>query len=78
MKKETKRLTFESAKLVDKLKTNIWYVYSDQICLGKIKWWASWRRYCFFPLDDVLFDVSCLMEIVDFITEQMDLRKSKV
>jgi hypothetical protein len=43
--------------------------------LGQVKWYANWRRYCFFPIEDSLFDASCLKEIEDFITALMDARK---
>lgn len=44
--------------------------------LGTIKWYAPWRRYCFFPKPEVLFDAKCLQEIISFIDKQMEERKS--
>ena len=44
--------------------------------LGMIRWYAPWRKYCFFPASELtVFDSSCLMAIVGFIDEQMNLRK---
>lgn len=36
-----------------KPKTNVYEVRakSDDFVLGKIKWYAPWRQYCFFPVD---------------------------
>jgi len=48
--------------------TGIWIVKngSQSIVLGTVKWWAHWRRYCFFPEADMLFDANCLWDIADF------------
>ncbi len=57
----------EVAQKPDKL-TKVWRVVSVQgdTLLGGIKWWPAWRRYCFFPLTDMLFDANCLWDIADF------------
>ncbi len=48
---------------------------SDSI-LGYVKWYAPWRRYCFFiAYSDVVFDAGCLGEIQDFINKLMELRR---
>lgn len=31
--------------------------------LGVISWYGPWRRYCFFPRNDCIFDYACLTEI---------------
>jgi hypothetical protein len=43
--------------------------------LAYIKWHPGWRRYAFFPFAMTLFDVACLNEISQFITELMEERK---
>jgi hypothetical protein len=43
--------------------------------LGKVKWFAPWRRYCFFPNADCVFDMNCLNVIIDHIDELMAERK---
>lgn len=51
-------------------KTLIYYIYSklnETVLLAEIKWYAPWRKYCFFPEDDIVFDNKCLKEILDFI-----------
>ena len=36
------------------------------VLLGHVRWWGAWRKYCFFPLDSMLFDNQCLTQISDF------------
>lgn len=55
-------------------KTKIFEVVNGQV-LGKIKWWAAWRRYTFQPLANTVWDVNCLIEINNFITRLMEDRK---
>lgn len=43
--------------------------------LAFIKWDTGWRRYVFLPLGGTQFDVSCLKDISDFITDLMEARK---
>lgn len=52
-----KPLATDKAKL-----TKIWNVQTVQgeRIIGIVKWWPAWRRYCFFPLPDMLFDANCL------------------
>lgn len=35
--------------------------------IGVVKWYAPWRRYCFFPDLNTVFEEKCLNEISDFI-----------
>lgn len=35
--------------------------------LGYIEWYVPWRQYCYYPMNDLVFSVSCLREIADFI-----------
>ena len=37
--------------------------------LGIIKWYPSWRQYCFFPSSNTVFNKGCLEDINDFITK---------
>jgi len=34
--------------------------------LGEIRWHWSWRKYCFFPKPNTLFDHGCLRDIANF------------
>ena len=53
--------------------TKIWYVKSVAgTALGTISWHAPWRRYCFTPAVNTLFDAECLIDITNFLTLEMD------
>ncbi len=45
--------------------------------LGTIKWYAPWRKYCFYPGDSTVFDSKCLQDIQDKIDALMSERVSK-
>ena len=67
-----KYLCFE--KLETKTKTKKFAVKNKitDFILGYIKWYASWRRYCFFTnAGGLVFDAGCLNEIKDFINKLM-------
>ena len=34
--------------------------------LGEVRWYASWRRYCFFPNEGTVFEQDCLRMIAAF------------
>ncbi len=44
--------------------------------LGLIKWHGAWRKYCFNPLAEAIFDTECLNDIVSFINELMTQRNN--
>lgn len=69
---ESKYLTFE---IIDKkLKTNVYAVYGMEE-IGVIKWYSKWRKYCFFPCDDMVFDTQCMGDITRFINNIMEAHK---
>ena len=58
-------------------KTHIWSVQTNDTGyeLGIIKWHPSWRKYCFFPGLDTVFENICLHEIAEFIKQKMAEKK---
>jgi hypothetical protein len=44
---------------------------ADYAELGQVKWFSPWRRYCFFPLTNTIFDAACLTEIARFCGAEM-------
>ena len=53
-------------------KTKVFEVINKQSRkLGLIKWYAQWRRYCFYTYEGLVFDASCLEDIAKFIRELM-------
>ena len=53
-------------------RTNIWEVVTADLgtgskhSLGEIRWFGRWRKYCFYPRTDTLFEQTCLRDIADF------------
>jgi len=45
--------------------------------LGEIKWYVPWRRYCFYPGVNTLFDVNSLQIVQDKIAELMSMRERR-
>lgn len=51
-------------------KTLILELYStDSDLLGEIRFWGAWRQYTFHPESDTIFDIKCLTEINEKLTE---------
>jgi len=47
--------------------TRIWLVKTlAGGSLGEIRWYAPWRKYCFYPQSETVFDKGCLRDIADF------------
>jgi len=54
-------------------KTKIWIVIGNGIELGRIAFFGRWRKYCFYPSVNTLFDNLCLTEIAVFCKEQTNI-----
>lgn len=50
----------------------------SEINLGTIKWFSSWRQYCFFPIEETIFSQGCMKEIQDYIQKLMEGRKQQI
>jgi hypothetical protein len=68
-----KRLTYRNIRSTGK--TSIWDVFSGDVKLAEIRWYAPWRRYCMYTSQHTIFDRSCLAEVIEFLDEQMRERK---
>ena len=50
-------------------KTPIYYIFEyNTNCIGEIKWYSPWRKFCFYPDKNTIWDSKCLVQIV----EQLD------
>ena len=57
--------------------TNRWDVRSKEDAdLGLIKWYTSWRKYCFYPNGFTIFEQVCLREIAEFIEQETAAHKA--
>lgn len=56
-------------KVADKPKTSVWSCRNNrsQAELGEVRWYAPWRRYCYFPTNKAVYSLGCMNDIIDFI-----------
>ena len=49
-------------------KTKRWMICAKdgEVGLGEVKWFGKWRCYAFFPLNDTIYEKSCLRTIATF------------
>jgi|SRR5581483_1691852 len=54
-------------------KTMIWSCKNNKSGaeLGVVKWFPSWRQYCFFPTTQIVLSSGCLQDIRDFIDQKL-------
>lgn len=60
-------------------KTKVFEVINvkHNICIGWIKWYGPFRKYCYITkYDDTVFDSNCLKEIAGFLDNLMHERKN--
>ena len=64
----TERLwcSFVEAGLSESGKTRVWSVLSGEIRLGRVAWYAPWRKYAFFPVHQTLYEQDCLRQLAGF------------
>lgn len=56
--------------------TKTWYIIgSAEHKIGKIYWYAAWRKYVFDAWNAV-FDWECLREIADFIEKETEAQRT--
>lgn len=77
MKKHYAFIKFDEVPQKPGKLTKVWRVVSTQdgTLLGGIKWFTNWRRYCFYPLPDMIFDENCLWDIADFCSSETTSQK---
>jgi hypothetical protein len=57
-------------------KTNVYDVLTkDNIKLGEIRWFGRWRKYCFYPWNETLYEETCMREISQFIEEETSAQR---
>lgn len=62
---------FFITKIVEiKRKTPIYYIFEyNTNCIGEIKWYGPWRKFCFYPETATVWDSKCLTEVL----QQLDM-----
>jgi hypothetical protein len=50
-------------------KTSVFPIFSKSSGehLGTIKWYGPWRQYCFYPLDETIWNDGCLKDVTAFL-----------
>lgn len=73
-----KYLKFELQPQRKSVVTDTWEVLSLQggDKLGRVLFWANWRKYVFQSYMGPIFDPGCLREIADFMEQQTQARKA--
>jgi hypothetical protein len=63
----------ELRELERKPKTIVYGLFSKQHGdkLGEIKWFARWRQYTFFPEKDTIWNRTCLLDVIHFLSKAM-------
>jgi hypothetical protein len=47
----------------------------DDGYLGMVSWYGPWRKYCFFPMGNTVYEQVCLREIADFCESETKLHR---
>ena len=75
----TENIVFKDSGYSGSGKTLVNEVYSlNGIFLGTIKWHGAWRKYCFFPAKETLFDSSCLQLISQTLDNMTRVQREKI
>jgi len=73
--KQTQYLVFEEYETKTKTRViGVININSNEV-IGVIKWYASWRQYCFFPEFDTVWNITCLNDVNEVIQKLMKDRK---
>lgn len=48
---------------------------NELIHLGIVKYNSRWRKYCFYPEDETVFDDKCLQDMINFLNCLNNKRK---
>jgi len=76
---EAKWIRFDLQPKKADAKTQVYNVANKEngSYIGQVKWNSGWRKYCFFPQPNCLFESDCLSDIVKFLNKLMLDRKIK-
>lgn len=62
----------------NKPKTKVWEVQSKEhgFNIGQVRYYPAWRQYSFFPYEGTIYSRECLNDIIKFIEQEEDIRKT--
>lgn len=60
-------------------KTKLWRIrpLDSHDTLGEVKWYGPWRKYCFYPDHNTVFEQDCLRDIAKFCESQTKAHREK-
>lgn len=60
-------------------KTRVWLVAekNNGPALGRVEWFARWRRYAFAPFPDTVYEQDCLRDIAEFCEYETKMHKQR-
>lgn len=60
-------------------KTTVYNCYNTEhgSLLGQVKWYGGFRKYSFFPEQNIVFETQCLKDIAAFLDKLMLERKTE-
>jgi len=59
-------------------KTKRWTIVATdgEVELGEVKWFGKWRCYAYFPLNDTLYEKTCLRDLANFCEAKSKVHRS--
>jgi hypothetical protein len=73
--KETQYLSFQLVPTKGTTKRVAVVNRHHQETIGEIKWFGSWRQYCFFPYAETIWNTTCMEDVQGVIKDLMNERK---
>ena len=53
-------------EIIPNRKTPIYNIINNNnLKIGQIKWYGPWRKFCFYPYPDTIWDSNCLQQLLD-------------
>lgn len=76
--KDTKHLLFIQMDRDKDRKTEVIVVNNKHnATIGVIKWYSNWRQYCFFPYNETIWNIDCLISINEVIMNMTNSKNKK-
>jgi len=70
----------EFREIARKSRTVVYGVFSKRHGdkLGEIKWFGRWRQYVFFPTNETIWNLNCLVDVIIFLRKLREARGERV
>lgn len=44
-------------------------INNNNLKIGQIRWYGPWRKFCFYPDSDTIWDNKCLQDVLNIIND---------